>query len=615
MTAAKTNAFPRDAIAACLDRITASRHFARSRKLARFLSFTVESLLEGRGDEIKERTIGVEVYGRPRDYDPRADPIARSEAHRLRSRLAAYYAREGSADPIVIEYRKGSYVPQLRANTRSPGCGLEGCRVIVTDFADRSPNGRETAWASAISEALRARLASSTGLRVLDRVSGAGAAPRAGTHLEADYRVEGAFERRDDQGAVTTRLVRLADEKEIWSETDRFPWARAGDVGETLAERLAAAIGASLTPRASGPTRPATARAHDLYVKGRHSTIQYGNTLDPRHLEAAQRRLRAALDCHPEYVDALAELAHLELMRLYPPRGQTELVLARARSLLERALASAPRHARSLYLLGHVEGSALRPREALRLTEAAVAIDPDDPEGRTMLAVRYVSLGFWESALAACDRALALDPVWDAPLRIKVYLLTRMGRLDAAHLTIEEMARRDTSRAEVAMALFDVRVAEGDFEGARAALSSVESTFPWRPDLVDRREIAHALAETLAGRTRGARRMLEAHRSDGPRFWDHAIRLGLALGEEDLARQIFEVNAINRSYHWLASEPLVRPYLDRPRWRALADELHTLWLRDLGEVGRRLTAPPAALPSPADLISGCDRSPSPPSPP
>jgi tetratricopeptide (TPR) repeat protein len=600
--------FPRDAVEACLDRIAASPHFSRSLRLARFLRFTVASVLEGRADEIRERTIGVEVYGRPIGYDPRTDTIVRSEAHRLRTRLAAYYAREGSADPLVIEYRRGTYVPELRPNTSEPGNGLDGCRLLVAGFEDRRPGGRGPVSVRAMDDALRAHLARWPGLRVLYRVSGARGVRGASAHLTADYRVEGTLERGDGHCELTARLVRLADEKQIWSETERFACERAGEVEDALAGQLAASIGATLTRRTS-PTRPAAARAHDLYVKGRYSAIQYGNTLDPRYLEVGRRRLEAALEHEPEYADALAELAHLELMRLYPPRGATADVLGRARALLERALTIEPGHARSLYLLGHVEGSALRPREALRLTESAVALDPDDPEGRTMLAVRYASLGFWESAIAACDWALALDPVWEAPHRIKAYLLTRMGQIDAARLAIDDLARDDTSAMEVAMARFDLRIAERDLATAQAELASLESTLPLRPDLEDRREIARALAEALEGRLREARSKLDAHRRDGPRFWDHAIRLALALGEEELALELLRGNPVNRSYRWLASEVLVRRHLHRPRWRALVHDLHASWRRDLEEVGPWLPVPPAALPDPVDLLRGVSTSP------
>ena len=73
--------------------------------------------------EIKEHRIGSEVFGRGNEFDPQADTIVRTQAHRLRAALAAYYSAEGREDPVVIEFAKGSYVPTVRENIpdlRSP---------------------------------------------------------------------------------------------------------------------------------------------------------------------------------------------------------------------------------------------------------------------------------------------------------------------------------------------------------------------------------------------------------------------------------------------------------------------------------------------------------------
>src|SRR5215472_18100220 len=97
-----------------LERVLASPGFARSERLSRLLRFVVERHLEGRDTELKESLIGVEVFGRKPDYDPKLDSIVRSEAARLRSRLIEYYAGEGSRDPVVIELPKGGYTPRFR---------------------------------------------------------------------------------------------------------------------------------------------------------------------------------------------------------------------------------------------------------------------------------------------------------------------------------------------------------------------------------------------------------------------------------------------------------------------------------------------------------------------
>src|SRR5258706_3532565 len=97
-----------------LARVLESPGFARNERLSRFLRFVVERHLEGRDHELKESVIAVEVFGRSPDFNPRRDPIVRTEAGRLRTRLSEYYSGEGKGDPLVIELPKGGYVPGFR---------------------------------------------------------------------------------------------------------------------------------------------------------------------------------------------------------------------------------------------------------------------------------------------------------------------------------------------------------------------------------------------------------------------------------------------------------------------------------------------------------------------
>ena len=96
-----------------LQRLTSSAVFTSSGRLRRFLEFVVERTLAGEGERLKEYVIGIEVFERNADYDPRLDSIVRVEAARLRSKLAEYYAGEGRADPIVLSLPKGGYAPVI----------------------------------------------------------------------------------------------------------------------------------------------------------------------------------------------------------------------------------------------------------------------------------------------------------------------------------------------------------------------------------------------------------------------------------------------------------------------------------------------------------------------
>ena len=100
-----------DQIRGQLERILASPGFRSADRAARFLRYVVERTLGGEGDQLKEYVIGLEVFDRSQDYDPRVDSIVRVEAGRLRSKVEEYYAGPGRADEVVIQLRRGGYAP------------------------------------------------------------------------------------------------------------------------------------------------------------------------------------------------------------------------------------------------------------------------------------------------------------------------------------------------------------------------------------------------------------------------------------------------------------------------------------------------------------------------
>jgi TolB-like protein len=106
------------AVRAELERVLASSLFVNAGRLSRLLRFAVERTLEGDAGRLKEYVLGLEVFDRAGDYDPRLDSIVRVEARRLRSRLAEYYGGPGADDPIAIRFEKGSYAPRFEWRSR-----------------------------------------------------------------------------------------------------------------------------------------------------------------------------------------------------------------------------------------------------------------------------------------------------------------------------------------------------------------------------------------------------------------------------------------------------------------------------------------------------------------
>src|SRR5271154_1602669 len=100
-----------------LNRLLAHPLFANSKRYPVFLAYTVEQTLLGNAGELKERTIGVEAFGREPNYDVNLDPVVRTTAAEVRKRLIQYYYNTDHFGELIVELSVGSYVPSFRDPT------------------------------------------------------------------------------------------------------------------------------------------------------------------------------------------------------------------------------------------------------------------------------------------------------------------------------------------------------------------------------------------------------------------------------------------------------------------------------------------------------------------
>ena len=110
---AEISAEQADTVRRALELVISSDAFAGSERCKDFLRLVVERALAGELDALSERIIGVEMFGRPADYDTSNDAIVSVRATEVRKRLAQYY-REAVITPVVrIELPPGSYIPEF----------------------------------------------------------------------------------------------------------------------------------------------------------------------------------------------------------------------------------------------------------------------------------------------------------------------------------------------------------------------------------------------------------------------------------------------------------------------------------------------------------------------
>jgi hypothetical protein len=106
-------------ILAQLELLTHDEIFRASRRSIAFLKYVVEETLKGAGEQIKERTIGIEVFGRSSSYDTNLDHVVRTAATELRKRLAIYYGDEKHRSELRISLLPGSYIPKFSSASQA----------------------------------------------------------------------------------------------------------------------------------------------------------------------------------------------------------------------------------------------------------------------------------------------------------------------------------------------------------------------------------------------------------------------------------------------------------------------------------------------------------------
>jgi hypothetical protein len=113
-----------------LERLLRNPHFHKSKRFPVFLKFVVTEALAGRADNLKERTLGVEVFGKDPNYDTTDDPIVRVTAGEIRKRIAQYYQEPGHEHEIMVLLPAGSYAPHFRFPEEVKSAAIQLAQVL-----------------------------------------------------------------------------------------------------------------------------------------------------------------------------------------------------------------------------------------------------------------------------------------------------------------------------------------------------------------------------------------------------------------------------------------------------------------------------------------------------
>jgi len=134
------------AVMAELTAILASDSFSSSNRCRDFLEFVVKRALAGDYENLTERFLGVELFGRAVDYETATDSIVRVRANDVRKRLALYYAGRPFDTPVKIDLIAGGYVPEFhwkKEDIVAPSFELERSKIENTIPGPDTPQNQK----------------------------------------------------------------------------------------------------------------------------------------------------------------------------------------------------------------------------------------------------------------------------------------------------------------------------------------------------------------------------------------------------------------------------------------------------------------------------------------
>ena len=572
-----------ETIRAQVEKIISSRGFARSGRLSRFLTFAVEQALAGRSEQLKEQSLGLEVFDRKTDYDPRIDPIVRVEARRLRAKLKAYYTSPGRRDDVVIVFPKGTYVPVFRRRGAATASvqraePLEKS-IAVLPFANLTPGASDDYFSDGLAEELIHLLTRIPGLRVVAWGSASQLRGReqdlAGIRqqLKVGSVLRGSVRRTTTRVRVTAQLIDTESGSYLWSEAyDRelrnvfgIQEEMARAIVDTLQLRLSSQFGAGVV------RKPPALKCYNFCLQGRFHA-------NKRTVEG----LRKSIACYAQAIaaDGSCAEAYAGLADAYSLQADYGLIdpaeaIPQARSAAEQALAIDPQSAEANVSLAFIRSlfdwdwASAEP-----LYRRAIALNPGYARAHHWFGLDYLALvGRLDEALAEVVAAHRLDPLSQILREGCGYIHMLRREFDSALNVYQELTDLDPSFYKAYSSLGRLLCLMERYEEAIAMLQrSLELGGPVP-------SILSALGQTLAlaGRTAEARTYLDKLESMRKTQWvpnscfaivhlglgDHAASLGYfeaACEGHELAVTSLKVHPM---YDHVRSQPRFQRVLER----------------------------------------------------
>jgi len=292
--------------------------------------------------------------------------------------------------------------------------------IAVPPFENLSEDKANAYFADGTQNEILTKLAGIGDLKVISRTSSAKYKSKpenlktVARELGVATVLEGSVQKAGDKVRINVQLLDARSDTHLWAKSYDRDFNDIFAVESDIAQEIAAALQAKLSPTQSNALAVAPTRdteAYDLFLKGEYQERQAESTEHREFFDHAETFYRQALVRDPNFALAYARLAYSRLNRHWFSNRLNSAQLEEVRSNIERALAIAPNLPEAYLALGvfHYWGHrAYDP--ALKALDRAIELQPSNFDSRTFRAAIYRRRGEWRRSLAEFERALELNP-------------------------------------------------------------------------------------------------------------------------------------------------------------------------------------------------------------
>jgi len=322
--------------------------------------------------------------------------------------------------------------------------------IVVLPFLNMSSDDEQEYFSDGISEELLNLLAKIPELRVISRTSAFyykgknTTIEKISDELNVAYVLEGSVRKSGNKLRITAQLIDARTDTHLWSETFDRELKNIFVIQDEISAAIVDALKDSLelqietTPRAAAYINT---EAHDAYLRGRYLLLQRTRS----SIEGAVKNFEKAIEIHPGYALAHAELAVANLLLSRVPGSYGELTdseaQARAQPHAEQAFKLDPSLAEAQAAMGLVLKRQGQFEQALVHYRRAIEINPSYSDAYTWLGwLLYRDLGNYVEGIAVREKALRYDPLSRPAIINYMGILLLSDRFEEASRELEKIA-------------------------------------------------------------------------------------------------------------------------------------------------------------------------------